>query len=195
MPESPPRLTILQLTHQGEGAGSTQSIFSLSRALAERGHRILVGCPPGTLLARHVAASPTLEHVPLDFSRLRTVAATIAGIIADKRVDVVNSHATGDRRACTWLRWRGRLPGAFVVTRRTMPLTLPPALIAVGLTGDRLRVVPNGIDLDRVEAPPSAPELALAQEAVGNSGLPVVAVVARRKDQQILLRALPALKR
>ena len=134
MPESPPRLTILQLTHQGEGAGSTQSIFSLSRALAERGHRILVGCPPGTLLARHVAATPTLEHVPLDFSRLRTVAATIAGVIATKRVDVVNSHATGDRRACTWLRWRGRLPGAFVVTRRTMPLTLPPALIAVGLT-------------------------------------------------------------
>jgi len=216
MPESPPRLTILQLTHQGEGAGSTQSIFSLSRALAERGHRILVGCPPGTLLARHVAATPTLEHVPLDFSRLRTVAATIAGIIATKRVDVVNSHATGDRRACTWLRWRGRLPGAFVVTRRTMPLTLPPALIAVGLTADRtiavstavaralrrrlhpgarLRVVPNGIDLDRVEAPPSAPELALAQEAVGNAGLPVVAVVARRKDQQILLRALPALER
>jgi L-malate glycosyltransferase len=216
MPEGPPRLTILQLTHQGEGAGSTQSIFSLSRALAERGHRILVGCPPGTLLARNVAATPPLEHVPLDFSRLRTVAASIAAIIADKRVDVVNSHATGDRRACTWLRWRGRLPQPFVVTRRTMPLTLPPELIAVGLTADRtiavssavaralrrrlhpggrLRVVPNGIDLARVEAPPSAEELALAQAAVGDSGRPVIAVVARRKDQQILLRALPALER
>src|SRR5437667_2199461 len=201
MPESPPRLTILQLTHQGEGAGSTQSIFSLSRALAERGHRILVGCPPGTLLARHVAATPTLEHVPLDFSRLRTVAATIAGIIATKRVDVVNSHATGDRRACTWLRWRGRLPGAFVVTRRTMPLTLPPALIAVGLTADRtiavstavaralrrrlhprgrLRVVPDGIDLARVQAEPSLHDLAMAQAAPGgDSGRPDVAGVAR----------------
>lgn len=216
MPEGPPRLTILQLTHQGEGAGSTQSIFSLSRALAERGHRIVVGCPPGTLLARNVAATPMLEHVPLDFSHLRTVAVAIAAVIAERRVDVVNSHATGDRRACTWLRWRGRLPQPFVVTRRTMPLTLPPELIAVGLTADRtiavstavaralrrrlhpggrLRVVPNGIDLARVEAPPSAQELALAQEAVGHSGLPVVAVVARRKDQQILLRALPALER
>jgi len=216
MPESPPRLTILQLTHQGEGAGSTQSIFSLSRALAERGHRILVGCPPGTLLARNVAAAPTLEHVPLDFSRLRTVAASIAGIIAAQRVDVVNSHATGDRRACTWLRWRRRLPQPFVVTRRTMPLTLPPELIAVGLTADRtiavstavaralrrrlhpggrLRVVPNGIDLARVEASPSPEELARAQSVLGDSGRPVVAVVARRKDQQILLRALPALER
>src|SRR6266404_1675954 len=216
MPESPPRLTILQLTHQGEGAGSTQSIFSLSRALAERGHRILVGCPPGTLLARNVAATPTLEHVPLDFSRLRTVAASIAGIIADQRVDVVNSHGTGDRRALTWLRWRRRLGRPFVVTRHTMPLTSPAELVAVGLSADRtiavstavaralrrrlhpggrLRVVPNGIDLARVEASPSPEELAQAQSVLGDSGRQVIAVVARRKDQQILLRALPALER
>ena len=216
MPEGPPRLTILQLTHQGEGAGSTQSIFSLSHELAQRGHRILVGCPAGTLLARQVAATPSLEHVPLDFSSLRGAANAIAYVMSEQRVDVVNSHATGDRRALTLLRWHGRLKQPFVVTRRTMPLTLPPELIAVGLTADRtiavssavaralrrrlhpggrLRVVPNGIDLARVEAPPSAEELALAQAAVGDSGRPVIAVVARRKDQQILLRALPALER
>src|SRR5881396_3209713 len=209
---APRALTILQLTHQGQGAGSTQSIFSLSRELAKRGHRVVVGSPAETLLARNVAANPPLEHVALDFSSLRGVANTIAGVIADRGVDVVNSHATGDRRAITWLRWRGRLPQALVVTRRTMPLTLPPELIAVGLTADRtiavsaavaralrrrlhpgrrLRVVPNGIDLARVEAPPSPEELALAESALGNSGRPVVAVVARRKDQQILLRALP----
>src|SRR6266576_2101366 len=216
MSESPGRLTILQLTHQGEGAGSTQSIFSLSRVLAQRGHRILVGCPAGTLLARNVAATPPLEYVALDFSGMRAAGRGIAATIATARVDVVNSHATGDRRACTSLRWRRRLPQPFVVTRRTMPLTLPPALIAVGLTADRtiavstavaralrrrlhpggrLRVVPNGIDLARVETPPSPEELALAESALGNSGRPVVAVVARRKDQQILLRALPALER
>lgn len=210
------RLTLLQLTHQGEGAGSTQSIFSLSRELATRGHRVLVGCPAGTLLARNVATTPPLEHIPLDFSSLRGVANTLAAVIADRNVDVVNSHATGDRRALTLLRWHGRLPQPFVVTRRTMPLTLPPALIAVGLTADRtiavsaavaralrrrlhpggrLRIVPNGIDLERVEAEPSPQDLAAAQVALGDSGRPVVAVVARRKDQHILLRALPALER
>ena len=209
-------LTLLQLTHQGEGAGSTQSIFSLSRELAARGHRVLVGCPPGTVLARNVAANPPLEYVPLDFASLHGVANALAGLIADARVDVVNSHATGDRRALTWLRWRGRLPQPFVVTRRTMPLTLPPELIAVGLTADRtiavsaavasalrrrlhprrrLRVVPNGIDLARVEAEPLPQDLAAASMALGDSGRPVVVVVARRKDQQILLRALPALER
>src|SRR6266571_1096961 len=216
MPESPARLTILQLTHQGEGAGSTQSIFGLSRELGQRGHRILVGCPAGTLLARNVAATRSLEHVPLDFSHFHRVADTIARVIADNHVDVVNIHATADRRALTWLRWRRRLPQPFVVTRRTMPLTLPPELIAVGLTADRtiavsaavaralrrrlhpgrrLRVVPNGIDLARVEAEPSQDELAAARATLGDSGRPVVAVVARRKDQQILLRALPALER
>lgn len=211
-------LTLLQLTHQGEGAGSTQSIFSLSRELAQRGHRVLVGCPPGTLLARNVALTPALEHVALDFSSLRGVANALTDVIRDERVDVVNSHATGDRRALTWLRWRRRLPQPFVVTRRTMPLTLPPELIAVGFTADRtiavstavaralrrrlhpggrLRVVPNGIDLERVEAEPSAQDLAAARATLGggDSGRPVVAVVARRKDQQILLRALPALER
>jgi glycosyltransferase involved in cell wall biosynthesis len=216
----PPRLTTLQLTHQGEGAGSTQSIFSLSRELARRGHRVLVGCPAGTLLARMVAGSgegPLLEHVPLGFGRLRPLADALERVIADRGVDVVNSHATGDRRALTWLRWRGRLPQPLVVTRRTMPLTSPPELVAVGLTADRtiavsaavasalrrrghpggrLRVVPNGIDLARVDAELAASDLAAARAAVGNTdGRPVVVVVARRKDQQVLLRALPALER
>lgn len=212
----PRRLTTLQLTHQGQGAGSTQSIYSLSRELAQRGHRVLVGCPAGTLLARMVADTATLEHVPLDFRGTRHVAGQIARVIADHRVDVVNSHATGDRRALTWLRWRGRLPQPFVVTRRTMPLTSPPELIAVGLTADRtiavsaavasalrrrlhpagrLRIVPNGIDLERVEAEPAPPDLAAAQAVLGDSGKPVVVVVARRKDQEILVRALPTLER
>src|SRR6266699_2229702 len=149
MPEGPlggvGQLTLLQLTHQGEGAGSTQSILSLSRELARRGHRVLVGCPPGTLLARTVAVSPPLEHIPLDFSSLPGVANQLAGVIADEHVDVVNSHATGDRRALTWLRWRGRLQRPFVVTRRTMPLTLPPELIAVGLTADRTIAVSGAV--------------------------------------------------
>src|SRR6266513_5165202 len=217
MSESPGRLTILQLTHQGEGAGSTQSIFSLSRELAQRGHRILVGCPAGTLLARNVAATPPLEHVPLDFSQLRTVADTIARVIADQRVTLVNSHATGDRRALTWLRWRRRLPQPFVVTRRTMPLTLPPELIAIGLTADRtiavsaavaralrrrlhpggrLVVVPNGIDLARVDAPPAPGDLAAARARLGEVGdRPLGVVVSRRKDQDVLLRALPLVER
>src|SRR2546422_29762 len=132
---APRSLTILQLTHQGQGAGSTQSVFSLSRELARHGHRVLVGCPADTLLARMVTAAPSLTHVALNFTRLRPDANAIAAAIAQYGVHVVNSHATGDRRALAWLRWRRRLPQAFVVTRRTMPLTSPPELVAVAFVG------------------------------------------------------------
>ena len=136
MTGSSPRLTTLQLTHQGEGAGSTQSIFSLSRELALRGHRVLVGCPPGTLLARMVADSGSLlEHIAFDFRRIGPLSNALARVIEERHVDVVNSHATRDRRALTLLRWRRRLPQPLVVTRRTMPLTSPPELVSPDETG------------------------------------------------------------
>src|SRR2546426_2477859 len=203
-------LTVLQLTHQGDGAGSTQSILNLSQHLQRRGHRVLVGCRAESLLAR-LGQEAGLAHVPLDFSRLGPLARRLAEVIARERVDVVNSHASVDRRALTWLRWRGRLPQAFVVTRRTMPLTSPLELFAIGAAADRtvavseavgralrrrwhpggrLRVVPNGIDVARLDAPLPAPELVAARAALDAGGRPVILVVARRKDQDVLLRAL-----
>src|SRR2546423_270306 len=149
--------------------------------------------------------------------RLGPLAAARGGVIAREGVDGANSTAPRDRRALTWLRWRRRLPVPFVVTRHTMPLTLMPELIAVGLSADRtiavspavalalrrrlhprarLRVVPNGIDCERVDAPPSDAELAAARAALGDpAGRPVVLVLARRKDQHILLQGLAALQR
>jgi len=214
MPDRP--LTILQLTHQGGGSGSTVAIANLSRRLARRGHRVLIGCRPGTMLAG-LARDAGLQLVPLDFRRLIPLATALADVVAREGVDVANSNATRDRRALTWLRWRRRLPCRFVVTRHTMPLTLTPELIAVALSADRtiavshavaralrrrlhpggrLRVVPNGIDCERVDAPPSATDVAAARAALGDvAGRPIVLVLARRKDQHILLEGLTALQR
>src|SRR6058998_353021 len=208
-------LTILQLTHQGGPAGSTQSIFNLSQYLARRGHRVLVGCRGDVLLAR-LARAAGLPVVPLAFMPRAALMSALTAVLGRERVDVVNAHATLDRRALTWLRWRGRLPQAFVVTRRTMPLTSPIELLPVGWTADRtiavseavaralrrrlhpgarLRVVPNGIALERVDAPVPPADLTAARTALGDvAGRPVVAVVARRKDQDVLLRALPAVE-
>jgi glycosyltransferase involved in cell wall biosynthesis len=210
------RLTILQLTFQGDGAGSTQSIFNLSEQLASRGHRVLVGCRAESLLYRLTRDAPGLEAVPLVFDRLGPLARAVAEVVTREGVHVVNSHATRDRRALTWLRWRRRLPQAFVVTRRTMPLTSPLELRLVGWTADRtiavsgavgaalvrrghplerLRIVPNGIDLARVDAAPAPADLQAARDALGDvGGRRVLAVVARRKDQDVLLAALPAVE-
>lgn len=209
MPAAP--LTILELTFQGDGAGSTQSIFNLSDHLRRRGHRVLLGVRDESLLAR-LGREAGIPVVPLDFTRLGRLAARLADVVGAEHVDVVNSHATRDRRALTWLRWRGRLRAGFVVTRRTMPRTSPLELFAIGHTADRtiavsdsvaraltrrlhpagpLRVVANGIDLARVDASPAAAELEAARRAVGETGgRPVIAIVARRKDQEVVIRAL-----
>jgi glycosyltransferase involved in cell wall biosynthesis len=209
-------LTILEITHAGHQAGSTFMIHSLCAPLAARGHRVLVGCRPDSLLAK-LSADAGLPVVPLDFGRLGPLAETLAAVIARERVDVINSHDTRDRRALTWLRWQRRLPQALVVTRHTMPLTSPPELIAIGMSADRtiavshavarglrrrlypgarLRVVPNGIDFARVDAAPSLEAMASAAAALGDvAGRPVIVVLARRKDQHILLEALRGLER
>ena len=214
MPAAP--LNILQVTFQGDGAGSTQSIFNLSDHLRRRGHRVLLGVRDESLLAQ-MGRKAGIPVVPLDFSRLGPLAARLADVIAAERVDVVNSHATRDRRALTWLKWRGRLRAGFVVTRRTMPRTSPLELFLIGHTADRtiavsqavsraltarlhpgarLRVVPNGIDLSRVDAPPTAAALDLARRTIGDTtGRPVIAIVARRKDQDVAIRALAAVER
>lgn len=176
---------------------------------------MLVGSRPRTQLAE-LAARAGLEVIPLSFDRLRPLAGSIAEVIETRGVDVVNSHATRDRRALAWLRWRGRLPRALVVTRRTMPLTSPLEVLPVALAADRtiavsrgvarslarrlhplprLRVVHNGIDLARLDVAPSREELAAARAALGDvQGRRVVVVVSRRKDQHVLLRALSSVE-
>lgn len=177
---------------------------------------MLVGCRAGSLLARMVRDAG-LAHVPLDFGRLAPLARELDALMTRERVDMVNSHGTGDRRALTWLRWRRRLGCPFVVTRHTMPLTSPAELLAVGLSADRtiavshavaralrrrlyptrlLRVVPNGIELARVDAAPSEDDMAAASAVLGDlAGRPVVLILARRKDQHVLLRGLATLER
>src|SRR2546425_4312531 len=209
-------LTILEATHAGHQAGSTFLIHSLCAPLVKRGHRVLVGCRPDSLLAK-LAADAGLPVVPLDFGRLGPLAGELARVIGREHVDLVNSHDSRDRRALTWLRWRRRLPQAFVVTRHTMPLTSPAELIAIGLSADRtiavshavarglrrrlypgarLRVVPNGIDFARVDAAPSPAAMSAAAAGLGDiAGRPVIVGLARRKDQHILLEALAAVER
>ena len=58
-----------------------------------------------------------------------------------------------------------------------------------------MRVVPNGIDLARVDAEPDEAEIAAARASLGDVGdRRVVVVISRRKDQEVLLSALPAVQ-
>ncbi len=204
-------LTILHLTHQGGGAGSTVSIAALAAAQRAAGHRVLVGCPGRSLLAA-LAQGAGVEVRPMAFERAARVAAEVVRLVEDEGVDVVNSHASRDRAACRRARFAGRLTAACVMTRRQMPRSLPVSVFLNGFAADctiavsravaralvrrgapawRLRVVPNGVDLSRVDREVSAAELDTARLLAGwRPWRPTVGVVARRKDQDVLLRAL-----
>jgi glycosyltransferase involved in cell wall biosynthesis len=209
-------LTIIHLTHQGGGAGSTVSIAALAAAQRAAGHRVLVGCRAGTLLAA-MARAAGVEVVPLAFDRCASLARQIARLVKDSGADVVNSHASRDRAACRLARLAGRLPAACIMTRRQMPRSLPVSVLLNGFLADctiavsgavaralvrrgappwRVRVVPNGVDLTRIDrdVPGAAIETACVL-ADWRPWRPTVGVVARRKDQDVLLRALANLER
>jgi glycosyltransferase involved in cell wall biosynthesis len=208
-------LTILHLTHQGGGAGSTVSIAALAAAQRAAGHRVLVGCRAGTLLAA-MAHAAGVEVVPLTFDRLAGTARRIARLARESGADVVNSHASRDRAACRLARLAGRLPAACVMTRRQMPRSLPVSVLLNGFVADctiavsgavaralvrrgapswRVRVVPNGVDLARLDRHVPGAAIETARALAGwCPWRPTVGVVARRKDQDVLLAALAALE-
>jgi len=208
-------LTILHLTHQGGGAGSTVSIAALAAAQRAAGHRVLVGCPEGSLLAA-MARGASLEVRPMTFDRSSRAAAQLVRLVRAEGVGVVNSHASRDRAACRWARLAGRLDAACVMTRRQMPRSLPVSVLLNGFAADctiavsravarallrrgapawRVRVVPNGVDLSRIDRAATADELDTARAIVGwRPWRPTVGVVARRKDHDVLLRALAVLE-
>lgn len=209
-------LCILHLTHQGDGAGSTISIAALAAAQCAAGHRVLVGCRPASLLAA-MARAAGLEVLPMAFDRTAAAAAQLVRLVAQEGVEVVNSHASRDRATCRRARLAGRLAAACVMTRRQMPRSLPVSVLLNGFAADctvavsravaralvrrgapawRVRVVPNGVDVSRIDRALSVSEIDTARALVGwRPWQPTVGVVARRKDQDVLLRALPLVRR
>ena len=216
-------LTILHLTHDGRGAGSSISIALLARRQQRAGHRVIVSCPKGRWLEGLLAGS-AVQYAPVAFESRGEAAGAIERLAALYRVDVVNAHSSRDRAATRWLRLRGRLPAALVMTRRAMPMSSPVSALFSGLAADRtiavsrpvaralvrrgtppwrVSVVHNAVDLERLDVvvTDEARERAslLIRQAIGNrqsaiDGLPVVGVVSRPKDHATLLEAMALLK-
>ncbi len=220
-------MTILHLTHQGTGAGSSISIALLTRAQRAAGHRVLVGCPAGCYLESR-AHRAGAETVALDFTRIGAAARAVTSVVAREGVQVVNTHGSRDRAACRRARLAGRLPAALVMTRRAMPRStvlsaladgaLADAVIAVsrpvaaalarrGVPRRLLAVVPNAVDLERLDRPVAAAEIEAARALVQRHVVTAVdsqratvdrlclGVVSRPKDHATLLAALRFVRR
>jgi len=177
---------------------------------------VVVGCRAGSFLAS-LAHAAGVEVVPLVFDRPLPLARDVARLARELGADVVNAHASRDRAACRLARMAGHLDAACVMTRRQMPRSLPVSILLNHFVADRtiavsrtvgralmrrgappwrLSIVPNGVDATRLDRRVPGAEIETARALLGWSpGRPTVGVVARRKDQAVLLRALAALAR
>ena len=204
----------MQVLHQGGGAGSVTSTLHLSLGLARAGLGVRFVCPPGSEV-ESLAIAGGLEVHPLRFDPRddRRNAAALAALIARQPVDLVNSQSSRDRQALMRLALMRRLPVPFVITRRQMPLTFPlgnavvsrlaarvvavsravgAALVRRGTPRRKLVVIPNGLVTARVDRPVSPAEVGEWRERIGaaDDGRRTVIIVSRRKEQEVVLRAL-----
>jgi glycosyltransferase involved in cell wall biosynthesis len=206
-------MRVLQVLHQGGGAGSVTSTLHLSLGLARAGVDVRFACPPDSEV-EHLARAGGLEVLPLALAprARRRNAGALATLLERHPCDLVNSQSARDRQALTLLAWMGRLEPPLVLTRRQMPRTLfvetwlaaraaarvvavseavAAALARKGTPRRKLAVIPNGLVLDRVDPVPDAASVAVWRERIGwRADQRTVGILARPKDQEVVLRAL-----
>jgi L-malate glycosyltransferase len=206
-------LTVMQVLHQGGGAGSVTSTLHLSLGLSRAGVQVRFACPPHSEV-ESLAREGGLEVLPvtLEPSHRRVNATKLLNMLQRYPVDLINSQSSRDRTALTWLAVRGRLGVPLVVTRRQMPRTLflenwvvsrmaarviavsrsvGDALVRRGTSRKKLVVIPNGLIESRVDGPVSSEAIAEWRARMGwEPSRRTIGIVSRLKDQEIAIRAL-----
>jgi glycosyltransferase involved in cell wall biosynthesis len=203
-------LAILHVCGEGHPSGQSRVILELSRGQTAAGHRVAVGCPPGSVLEASVR-DLGVTAAPLPFDGAASTGAALASFAELGGFDVVNAHSSLDRKATLWARARDRLAAALVFTRHVRTLTFPPKLwwqtrqvdrviavswdvagrlVARGAARDKVVVVPNGLPAEFLSRAPDAAAIAAARAQIARlPDAPIVGVVSRRKAQEVLLEA------
>jgi glycosyltransferase involved in cell wall biosynthesis len=206
-------LRVMQVLHQGGGAGSVTSTLHLSIGLAARGVHVRFVCPPGSEVEA-LARAAGLDVYPLRLRprRRRANAQRLRELLTYSPVDLINSQSARDRQALTWLALTGRLPVPFVATRRQIPRTfflenwvtsrcaarmiavsraVGDALVRRGTPSRKLAVIYNGLVAARLDVPVPASALDQWRERIGwEPHHRTIGIVARLKDHEVVLRAL-----
>lgn len=193
------------------------SVLRLALGLRAARVHVLLVCPPDSPIERDARAGG-LEVHPLPLarqSRLRN-AGDLRRLLAHHPVDLVNSQGSRDREAFTWLALTRRLRVPLVLTRRSYPrstrleswlagraadrviaLSEPVAevLIRRGTPARKITVIHNGLLSDRIDQPVSPAALERWRDRIGwEPSRRTVGIVARPKDQAVVLEALRSVR-
>ncbi|HWA15321.1 MAG TPA: glycosyltransferase family 4 protein [Gemmatimonadales bacterium] len=210
-------MRVLLTLHQGSGSGAVHSVVRIARGLAERGVDVRLVCPPESPVEAEARGWGLVTHpLPLARAGRLTNGRRLRQLLAQHPVDLVNSHGSRDREALTWMRLTGRLPVPLILTRRSWPRStwletrlaahaadrvtvlaraMVDPLVASGIPARLIEVVPNGVLLDRIDQPVTEAQRSAWRNRIGTKpDRRTVGIVARPKDQQVVLDALPAVR-
>ncbi len=193
------------------------SVLRIARGIASRGHEVGLVCPPGSEIERDALESG-LEVHPMPLARGGRLgnARAFAGLLAEHPFDLVNAHGSRDREALTWLRLTRRLRVPLVITRHSYPRTAVLENLLAGRAAERiiafsepvadllarrgiprakLRVIHGGLMTDRIDRAVTDAELEEWRARIEwEPSRRTVGIVARPKDQRVVLAALAAVQ-
>lgn len=206
-------MRVLLTLHQGSGSGAVHSVVRVACGLAERGVDVRLVCPPDSPVEAQARAWKITTHpIPLARAGRFTNARLLRQLLADHPVDLVNSHGSRDREALTWLKLRRGMSVPLVLTRRSWPRSswletrlaaraadlitvlsepMVAPLVRHGVPAERIAVIPNGVLLDRIDVPVTPEQVDDWRRRINwQPGRKVVGIIARPKDQEVVLTAL-----
>ncbi|MCP4547439.1 MAG: glycosyltransferase family 4 protein [bacterium] len=207
-------MNILILTYQGDPAGSTQSVMFLCRGLAAHGHNVWLGCREESLIHRELRDSD-VKLAPMRFGRYGGPAVPeIVRLCREENIDIINAQSSKDRYAAMRARFLHGVTARVVFTRRQMPSSSRLSGLIASLGAHRiiavsravadglaarwvrrslLEVVHNGTPAEKYEGITDTEVTALRERLGIEPGAVVIGCLARRKRQDVLLRACPLL--
>ena len=206
-------LKILHIDPERNWGGGEAQVFGLLSHLVARGHlNELVAHPNGPLFVKceklDIQRHPIVIRNDLD---LRCVP-TLRRLIRNGDYDVVHFHT---KRAHALSLWLPRLKPKYLVTRRmdypercnwytsrlynqcvdgvvAISQSVAGRLLAAGVEGKKIRVIPSGIDTNPFSDVPSAPRLSQCTDGVTVIGS--LGILEERKGHIYLLKAAARLK-
>lgn len=208
-------MNILFLTYQGDIAGSTNSIAYLAKALAEKGHKVLLGCRKESLIYGMIANSKVIP-IPMTFRGKLDIfnASKIAKIAKTYNIDIINAQSSYDRYTAGMAKILFGCKAKLVHTRRQMPLSdgfffqtwfynktadsvvavssaVKKGLENVGVDADKITVILNGTPQSKYDLPDIDEKVVLLKSKYNLAATDIViGCISRRKNQEQLIKAL-----
>jgi len=206
-------MNLLITTCEGFLTGATRSTSLLAKGLAQRGHRVFVGCPKDSLL-QNLLEDSGADVIPMNFTSkidFETIR-KIRDVVRNENIDIVNAQSSTDRYLTIFSKMLFNLPAKVVHTRRQRSLSMGGAIqrsfyvrgtskivvvsnqlkahfVDRGYPADHIHVIYNGISRDFFE---SADKTRVEELKAKFDICPedrVVGCISRLKNQEQLVRA------